>query len=71
MCSSVEMMGHPELVTEYDIHLMDPLLPQKVVDELLSKYVQTFTVSPANTHSVISATWRLLSDIQLSLSLHQ
>uniref|UniRef100_A0A8C7GQN6 Exocyst complex component 3 n=1 Tax=Oncorhynchus kisutch TaxID=8019 RepID=A0A8C7GQN6_ONCKI len=40
---SVEMMGHPDLVTEYDIHLMDPLLPQKVVDELLSKYVQTFT----------------------------
>uniref|UniRef100_A0A8C7U963 Exocyst complex component 3 n=1 Tax=Oncorhynchus mykiss TaxID=8022 RepID=A0A8C7U963_ONCMY len=39
----VEMMGHPDLVTEYDIHLMDPLLPQKVVDELLSKYVQTFT----------------------------
>uniref|UniRef100_A0A8C7IPR8 Exocyst complex component 3 n=1 Tax=Oncorhynchus kisutch TaxID=8019 RepID=A0A8C7IPR8_ONCKI len=40
---SLEMMGHPELLTEYDINLMDPLLPQEVVDELLSKYLQTFT----------------------------
>lgn len=61
VCSSVEMMGHPDLVTEYDIHLMDPLLPQKVVDELLSKYVQTFTVSPANTHSVIAATYSMVA----------
>uniref|UniRef100_A0A674CPW5 Exocyst complex component 3 n=1 Tax=Salmo trutta TaxID=8032 RepID=A0A674CPW5_SALTR len=38
-----EMMGHPELLTEYDINLMDPLLPQEVVDVLLSKYLQTFT----------------------------
>lgn len=49
LCSSEEMMGHPELLTEYDINLMDPLLPQEVVDELLSKYLQTFTVSPDNT----------------------
>uniref|UniRef100_A0A8C7UCX1 Exocyst complex component 3 n=1 Tax=Oncorhynchus mykiss TaxID=8022 RepID=A0A8C7UCX1_ONCMY len=41
--AGVEMMGHPELLTEYDINLMDPLLPQEVVDELLSKYLQTFT----------------------------
>ncbi|XP_010892383.2 exocyst complex component 3 [Esox lucius] len=40
---SVEMMGHPELLTEYDINLMGPLLPQEVVEALLSKYVQTFT----------------------------
>ncbi|KAM9844933.1 exocyst complex component 3 [Aulostomus maculatus] len=40
---SVEMMGHPELRTECDINQLEPLLPQDVVDELLSKYVQTFT----------------------------
>ncbi|XP_022617532.1 exocyst complex component 3 [Seriola dumerili] len=40
---SVEMMGHPELMSECDINLLEPLLPQDVVDDLLSKYVQTFT----------------------------
>uniref|UniRef100_A0A8D0CSU0 Exocyst complex component 3 n=1 Tax=Sander lucioperca TaxID=283035 RepID=A0A8D0CSU0_SANLU len=40
---SVEMMGHPELFSEYDINQLEPLLPQDVVDDLLSKYVKTFT----------------------------
>ncbi|KAF7643091.1 hypothetical protein LDENG_00245200 [Lucifuga dentata] len=40
---SVEMMGHPELRSECDINELEALLPQEVVDELLSKYVQTFT----------------------------
>ncbi|XP_036375131.1 exocyst complex component 3-like [Megalops cyprinoides] len=41
--SSVEMMGHPELSAECDINQLEPLIPQEVVDELLSKYIQTFT----------------------------
>uniref|UniRef100_A0A672HSE4 Exocyst complex component 3 n=1 Tax=Salarias fasciatus TaxID=181472 RepID=A0A672HSE4_SALFA len=40
---SEEMMGHPELSSECDVHQLEPLLPQAVVDELLSKYVKTFT----------------------------
>lgn len=44
VCLSVEMMGHPELQTECNINQLEPLLPQEVVDDLLSKYVQTFTV---------------------------
>ncbi|XP_039999368.1 exocyst complex component 3 isoform X2 [Xiphias gladius] len=40
---SVEMMGHPELRSECDINQLEPLLPQDVVDDLLSKYVKTFT----------------------------
>nr|XP_061795878.1 exocyst complex component 3-like [Nerophis lumbriciformis] len=40
---SAEMMGHPELSAECDINQLEPLLPQYVVDDLLSKYVQTFT----------------------------
>ncbi|XP_070830716.1 exocyst complex component 3 [Chaetodon trifascialis] len=40
---SVEMMGHPELCSECDIKQLQPLLPQDVVDDLLSKYVKTFT----------------------------
>ncbi|KAK7945311.1 hypothetical protein WMY93_001039 [Mugilogobius chulae] len=40
---SSEMMGHPELSAECDINSLEPLLPQDVVDELLSKYIQTFT----------------------------
>lgn len=40
---SVEMMGHPELRSECDINQLESLLPQDVVDDLLSKYVQTFT----------------------------
>lgn len=46
---SVEMMGHPELCSECDINQLEPLLPKEVVDELLSKYVKTFTVS--TTHA--------------------
>ncbi|XP_031696408.1 exocyst complex component 3-like [Anarrhichthys ocellatus] len=41
---SAEMMGHPELFSECDINQLEPLLPQDVVDDLLSKYVKTFTV---------------------------
>lgn len=44
VCFSAEMMGHPELSTECNINQLEPLLPQDVVDDLLSKYVQTFTV---------------------------
>uniref|UniRef100_A0A7N6B4H3 Exocyst complex component 3 n=1 Tax=Anabas testudineus TaxID=64144 RepID=A0A7N6B4H3_ANATE len=43
VCFSVEMMGHPELCSECDIHQLEPLLPKDVVDDLLSKYVKTFT----------------------------
>uniref|UniRef100_A0A8C6LGK0 Exocyst complex component 3 n=1 Tax=Nothobranchius furzeri TaxID=105023 RepID=A0A8C6LGK0_NOTFU len=43
-CSQcVEMMGHPDLSSECDINQLEPLLPQDVVNELLSKYVKTFT----------------------------
>ena len=42
---SVDMMGHPELKAECDVTQLGPLLSQDVVDELLSKYIQTFTVS--------------------------
>lgn len=47
LCFSPEMMGHPELFMERDISQLEPLLPKEVVDDLLSKYIQTFTVSPA------------------------
>nr|XP_040027448.1 exocyst complex component 3 isoform X1 [Gasterosteus aculeatus aculeatus] len=40
---STEMMGHPELLSECDINQLEPLLPPDVVNDLLSKYVQTFT----------------------------
>lgn len=40
---SPEMMGHPELSSECDINQLEPLLPRDVVNELLSKYLQTFT----------------------------
>ncbi|KAM6918888.1 exocyst complex component 3 [Xenentodon cancila] len=40
---SVEMMGHPDLCSECDINQLEPLLPQEVVDNLLSKYMQTLT----------------------------
>ncbi|XP_054888469.1 exocyst complex component 3 [Poeciliopsis prolifica] len=40
---SVEMMGHPDLCSEFDINQLEALLPQEVVDDLLSKYVKTFT----------------------------
>ncbi|KAL2097003.1 hypothetical protein ACEWY4_006210 [Coilia grayii] len=41
--TSVDMMGHPELKAECDVTQLEPLLSQDVVDELLSKYIQTFT----------------------------
>uniref|UniRef100_A0A669AVJ7 Exocyst complex component 3 n=2 Tax=Oreochromis TaxID=8139 RepID=A0A669AVJ7_ORENI len=42
-CFHTKMMGHPELCSECDIHQLEPLLPREVVDDLLSKYVKTFT----------------------------
>lgn len=50
VCFSVEMMGHPELCSECDIHQLEPLLPKDVVDDLLSKYVKTFTVSTTSAN---------------------
>uniref|UniRef100_A0A8C5GF70 Exocyst complex component 3 n=1 Tax=Gouania willdenowi TaxID=441366 RepID=A0A8C5GF70_GOUWI len=41
--TSAEMMGHPELSSECDINLLEPLLPQDVVGDLLSKYLKTVT----------------------------
>uniref|UniRef100_A0A8C5GF78 Exocyst complex component 3 n=1 Tax=Gouania willdenowi TaxID=441366 RepID=A0A8C5GF78_GOUWI len=43
LCFSAEMMGHPELSSECDINLLEPLLPQDVVGDLLSKYLKTVT----------------------------
>uniref|UniRef100_A0AAY4AM53 Exocyst complex component 3 n=1 Tax=Denticeps clupeoides TaxID=299321 RepID=A0AAY4AM53_9TELE len=40
---SVDMMGHPDLSSECDVNQLEPLLPQSVVDDLLGKYIQTFT----------------------------
>ncbi|MGH0177856.1 UNVERIFIED_CONTAM: hypothetical protein FKN15_076037 [Acipenser sinensis] len=45
---SAEMMGHPELTTEMDVDSMGPLLPKEVVDQLLSKYIQIFTMFEQN-----------------------
>lgn len=42
-------MGHPELHSECDINKLEPLLPRDVVDDLLSKYVKTFTVRVTHT----------------------
>ncbi|XP_073728842.1 exocyst complex component 3 [Misgurnus anguillicaudatus] len=40
---SVEMMGHPDLQPECDLKQLEPLLPEHVVDDLLGKYLKTFT----------------------------
>lgn len=40
---SVEMMGHPDLQPECDLQQLEPLLPEHVVDDLLGKYLKTFT----------------------------
>lgn len=51
------MMGHPELLSECDINQLEPLLPPDVVNDLLSKYVQTFTVSSAHIETRIQSKW--------------
>ncbi|XP_053507429.1 exocyst complex component 3 [Ictalurus furcatus] len=40
---SVEMMGHPDLSPECDAKQLEPLLPEDVVNQLLGKYLTTFT----------------------------
>ncbi len=45
---SVEMMGDPDLQPECDVKQLEPLLPQHVVDDLLGKYLKTFTVSASS-----------------------
>lgn len=57
---SAEMMGHPELLSECDINQLEPLLPRDVVDDLLSKYVKTFTVSTL-IETLMDAPFNLIS----------
>lgn len=51
--SSTEMMGNSELSPEVDVNSLDALISQNVVDQLLSKYMSTLTVSnnSAKAHS--------------------
>lgn len=42
---SAEMMGNSELSPEVDVNSLDALISQSVVDQLLSKYMSTLTVS--------------------------
>lgn len=43
------MMGNSELSPEVDANSLNLLLSQNVVDELLSKYMSTLTVSSNNS----------------------
>lgn len=47
------MMGNSELSPEVDVNSLDALISQNVVDQLLSKYMSTLTVSnnSAKAHS--------------------
>lgn len=42
------MMGNSELSPEVDVNSLNPLISQNVVDQLLSKYMSTLTVSNNN-----------------------
>ncbi|XP_060103776.1 exocyst complex component 3 [Heteronotia binoei] len=42
---SEEMMGNPELAPEVDVHSLQPLLSQDVVDDLLNTYMSTLTTN--------------------------
>lgn len=45
------MMGNSELSPEVNVNSLDPLISQDVVDELLSKYMSTLTVSNNNSET--------------------
>lgn len=46
---STEMMGNSELSPEVDVNSLNLLISQDVVDQLLSKYMSTLTVSNNNS----------------------
>lgn len=48
---SAEMMGNSELAPEVDVNSLDALISQNVVDQLLSKYMSTLTVSNNNART--------------------
>lgn len=52
---STEMMGNSELSPEVDVNSLNLLISQDVVDQLLSKYMSTLTVS--NSSKVPSCGW--------------
>lgn len=45
-------MGNSELSPEVDVNSLNPLISQNVVDQLLSKYMSTLTVSNNNAKTL-------------------